>query len=97
MFACDYPGENGYLLFSCCAYLRKKTRCDNFLDHRRSLEAESSFWTMCFEMLDRYHKFSPESFPLYLKEFEARYEHGLSSLKALISKSICSFVPDLKH
>lgn len=97
MFVCDHPGEDGYLIFSCCSYLRKKTACENFPQPRYKLEAESSFWTMCFEMLDSYHKFSPENLPLYLKEFEVRYKYDLSSLKTCISASLCSFVPDLKH
>lgn len=97
MFVCDYPSEDGYLLFSCCSYLRKKTDCENLPHPRHRLGAESSFWTMCFAMLDSYQKFSPENLPLYLKEFEVRYNYGLSSLKELISRSLCSFVPDLKH
>ncbi len=93
MFVCPEPSSKDYLLFSCCSYLRKKAQQNQCNKFKKTLENKSSFWEMCFRLMDNYHRISPESFALYLKEFELRFNFRGIALSREILSCLCSFVP----
>ncbi len=67
-----------------------------FTQHEDSrIPADSSeFWAYVKKRLKRIRGVSPASFPLYLKEWELRFNHRKESLIPVMAGALCGFVPN---
>lgn len=53
----------------------------------------SEFWAFAKKRLSRVRGIQPTSFPLYLKEWEMRYNNRNDSLIPILAGALCGFVP----
>ena len=89
-----YTEESGgfdALFFSCCANLRKlyaKKWDQSFI----RLDEDRVFWDTAGQWLTRYRCFTPEYCPLYLKEFEFRFNHPRKNWFPLVLQHLCQMV-----
>jgi len=51
------------------------------------------FWEYVKERVTRYRSISPQRFPLYLREFEFRYNHREEDIFPVLVRFICDFKP----
>lgn len=52
------------------------------------------FWSFAKERLMKFHGISPQTFPLYLKEMEFRYNHREDDTLEMVTSYLCDFVPN---
>jgi transposase len=52
------------------------------------------FWSFAKEHLSKFHGISPQTFPLYIKEMEFRYNHRKQDTFDLLAKYLCDLVPN---
>jgi len=52
------------------------------------------FWSFAKERLMKFHGISPQTFPLYIKEMEFRYNHRDDDTFELTTNYICDLVPN---
>lgn len=84
------------LFFACCSHLRillasRWTTQPVALDRDPSFKDFAEFW------LTRYRCFAPECCPLYLKEMEFRFNHPPEAWLPLLTRMLCSLVPNRRQ
>jgi len=52
------------------------------------------FWSFAKERLMKFHAISPQTFPLYIKEMEFRYNHRDEDTFELVTSYLCDLVPN---
>ncbi|MBG0776188.1 MAG: transposase [Desulfovibrionaceae bacterium] len=85
------------LLFSCCRTVRRVLATGVREGFEPVALDESPFWAFTRPWLGRYRAIAPETYPLYLKEIEFRYNRRRRDERAVVAelaRLLCALVPN---